>query len=103
LRAIRALEAAGVSFVDLANFIVEIGPTMRRIELYTTVIDRFQVNLAKGEEHEGICRRMEELSAEMGTKLERNDGRLCVEVAFCRGPRGRPGCPFEENDNADKR
>lgn len=62
-------------------FILDIGPTITKIELCPTVVDTFQVNLAKGDEHEEICSRMQELSAEMGTKFERSDSGLFAEVA----------------------
>lgn len=42
---------------------------VEKIELFPVLISNFQVNPAKGDDFEGIARRMQELSAEMGTEV----------------------------------
>ncbi len=68
-------------------FMVDFDTSVRTIELYPIVIDHFQVNLAAGEDNEQVIERMEKLSAEMGTRLKRSDGKLCVDLAEKAHPR----------------
>ncbi len=54
---------------------------VERVELFPVLISGFQANLAVGEDFEGICRRIQELSAEMGTEMKRLDNSLEVTVS----------------------
>ncbi|TAK37155.1 MAG: CapA family protein [Chloroflexota bacterium] len=48
------------------------------LDLYPVLIDDYQVNFATGPEFESIASRIEALSAEMGTAVERRNGHLGV-------------------------
>jgi poly-gamma-glutamate capsule biosynthesis protein CapA/YwtB (metallophosphatase superfamily) len=64
------------SFVFL--FSVE-GGEFRRLELFPVVLSFAQTRLATGGERQEILRRMERLSAELGTRLLRREGALVLE------------------------
>jgi poly-gamma-glutamate capsule biosynthesis protein CapA/YwtB (metallophosphatase superfamily) len=64
------------SFVFLVS--VE-GGTFRRLELFPVVLSFAQTDLATGREREEILRRMERLSAELGTNFVRHEGALVLE------------------------
>jgi poly-gamma-glutamate capsule biosynthesis protein CapA/YwtB (metallophosphatase superfamily) len=57
------------------------GRGVRRVELTPLRIDDCQVNRAVGEDFEAIAHRIRELSAEMGTALQREGSRLWVACA----------------------
>ncbi|RIH82806.1 CapA family protein [Calidithermus roseus] len=54
---------------------------VRRVELTPLLIDDCQVNRAAGRDFEAITQRIGELSAQMGTTLQREGARLWVECA----------------------
>src|SRR5215217_9482460 len=64
------------SFVFLVS--VE-GGTFRRLQLFPVFLSFAQTGLATGGEREEILRRMERLSAELGTTFVRHDGALVLE------------------------
>jgi poly-gamma-glutamate synthesis protein (capsule biosynthesis protein) len=64
------------SFVFLVS--VE-GGEFRRLELFPVVLSYARTGLAAGGESEEILRRMERLSAEMGTRFLRREGILLLE------------------------
>lgn len=51
---------------------------LRRIRLYPVFIDDCRAELATGEHYDLIARRATELCAEMGTRVERDDGALMI-------------------------
>ena len=53
---------------------------VQRIELLPVLISNFQVNLAKGDDFEGIAQRIQDLCAEMGTDVARVKDRLEVII-----------------------
>src|SRR5918995_6146127 len=55
------------------------GGAFRRLELIPVVLSFARTELAAGEEAKGILRRMEYLSAEMGTAFARREGALVLE------------------------
>src|SRR5829696_8138458 len=55
------------------------GGAFRRLELIPVVLSFARTELAAGEEAKGILRRMEYLSAEMGTAFARREGVLVLE------------------------
>src|SRR5215216_414235 len=55
------------------------GGEFRRLELFPVVLAYARTALAAGEEREQILRRMERLSAEMGTAFARREGALVLE------------------------
>jgi poly-gamma-glutamate synthesis protein (capsule biosynthesis protein) len=64
------------SFVFLVS--VE-GGTFRRLELFPVDLSFARTRLAAGREREEILRRMERLSAELGTTFVRHEGALVLE------------------------
>jgi hypothetical protein len=55
------------------------GGTFRRLELFPVALSFAQTGLATGGEREEILRRMERLSAELGTTFVRHEGALVLE------------------------
>lgn len=53
---------------------------LKKIELVPVTLSVAQVNFARGEELEAICRRMTSLCEELGTTLDRRGGRLVWEA-----------------------
>jgi poly-gamma-glutamate capsule biosynthesis protein CapA/YwtB (metallophosphatase superfamily) len=57
------------------------GDDLERLELYPVILPYARVELATGDERKAILDRMVNLSAEMGTALERSEDRLVFEPA----------------------
>lgn len=57
------------------------GGKLSRIELLPVSLNVAHVALARGEEFDAICARMEALSEEFGTQLKRRDDRLVYEAS----------------------
>jgi hypothetical protein len=57
------------------------GRELKRIELFPVKLEFAKVELAHGDQWEAIAHHMEQLCAEMGTKLVRNGKHLVYESA----------------------
>lgn len=68
-------------------FLLRLGQRgARRIDLLPTIIDRFQVNLAEGDERQAIGDRMAKLCMEFGTVVQSDGRRLWVDCNAGRPP-----------------